>query len=339
MKIGKILSSGFLGLLIMLGHGFAQSPTAQDPRLIEAAKKEGDLVWYTSMSISDSQPLLDAFEKKYPFIKSKLVRASSEKTLNRIITETRGGKWDFDVVALSEVGALVQRNLTSPYISPEGEVYSPKFKDPKGHWTAIYNNYYVIGYNTNLVAKKEAPKDWKDFLDPRWKGKISIDQEEYEWFATLNRDWGREKAEKYMKALARQDIQWRKGHTLIAQLMGAGEFPLAIAYAHRIESMKKKGAPVEWVDTVDPVVVSTNGIAVSAKPNHPNAAKLFIDFTLSKEGQNIIRSANRIPARPDVEPLSPKMDQAKLKFEVVPPDMSTRLNEHVENFRRVFNLL
>jgi iron(III) transport system substrate-binding protein len=338
MKIITIICSGFLALLITLNDGFTQSRTATDSGLIEAAKKEGELVWYTSMSISDSRPLLDAFEKKYPFIKSKLVRASSEKTLNRIITETRGGKWDFDVVALSEVGALVQRNLTSPYVSAEAKTYSPKFKDPKGHWTAIYNNYYVIGYNTNLVSKQEAPKDWEDFLDPKWKGKISIDQEEYEWFATLNRDWGREKAERYMKALAQQNIQWRKGHTLIAQLMSAGEFPVAIAYAHRIESMKKKGAPVEWVDTVDPVVVSTNGIAISAKPNHPNAAKLFIDFVLSKEGQNIIRSANRIPARSDVEPLSPKMDQAKLKFEVVPPDMSTRLNEYVESFRRVFDL-
>jgi hypothetical protein len=97
MKIITIICSGFLALLITLNHGFTQSRTATDPGLIEAAKKEGELVWYTSMSISDSRPLLDAFEKKYPFIKSKLVRASSEKTLNRIITETRGGRWDFDV--------------------------------------------------------------------------------------------------------------------------------------------------------------------------------------------------------------------------------------------------
>ena len=338
MKFITMTLSAFLVLSLMLNPGFTQSETGPDPKLIEGAKKEGELVWYTSMSISDSRPLLDAFEKKYPFIKAKLFRASSEKTLNRILTETRAGKWDFDTVALSEVGVLVNNNLTSPYISPESKAYIPKFKHPKGHWTALYNNYYVIGYNTKMVSAKDAPKDWADFLDPKWKGKISIDQEEYEWFATLNRDWGREKAQKYMKALANQDIQWRKGHTLIAQLMSAGEFPVAIVYAHRIESMKKKGAPVEWVNSVDPVVVSTNGIAISAKPQHPNAAKLFIDFALSKEGQNIIRKENRIPARSDVDPLSPRMDQAKLKFEVVPEDMSTRYKEYVEEFRKIFNL-
>jgi len=332
---------GFVALLLLLSPAipaFTQSQSGSNQALIDGAKKEGEFVWYTSMSVSDSKPLLDAFEKKYPFIKGKLLRASSEKTLNRIITETRGGKWDFDVVALSEVGVLAERKLTSPYVSPEAKAYSAKFKDPNGHWTALYNNYYVIGYNTNLVSAKDAPKDWQDFLDPKWKGKISIDQEEYEWFATLNRDWGREKAQKYMQALAKQDIQWRKGHTLIAQLMSAGEFPVAIVYAHRIESMKKEGAPVDWVSTVDPVVVATNGIAISAKPKHPNAAKLFVDFALSKEGQNIIRKENRIPARSDVEPLSPKMDQARLKFEVVPEDMTTRLNDYVSDFRKIFNL-
>jgi len=336
MKSLTMAFAGFLALLLFFDPRAAQSDSSS--ALIDAAKKEGEFVWYTSMSVSDSRPLLDAFEKKYPFIKGKLFRASSEKILNRILTETRAGEWGFDTVALSEIGFLVENNLTSPYVSPVAKAYIPKFKDPQMHWTALYNNYYVIGYNTNLVSAKDAPKDWKDFLDPKWKGKISIDQEEYEWFATLGRDWGREKADKYMKALANQNIQWRKGHTLIAQLMSAGEFPLAIVYAHRIESMKKKGAPVEWVNTIDPVVVSTNGIALSAKPQHPNAAKLFIDFALSKEGQNIIRSENRIPARSDVDPLSPKMDQAKLNIEVVPQDMSTRLNEYVEGFRKIFNL-
>jgi len=338
MKFLTMAFAGSLALLLLFDPRVTQSETGPNSALIDAAKKEGEVVWYTSMNVSDSRPLLDAFEKKYPFIKGKLFRASSEKTLNRILTETRAGEWGFDTVALSEIGFLVENNLTSPYVSPESKAYIAKFKDPKGHWTALYNNYYVIGYNTNMVSAKDAPKDWEDFLDPKWKGKISIDQEEYEWFATLNRDWGKEKAQKYMKALANQNIQWRKGHTLIANLMSAGEFPVAIVYAHRIESMKKKGAPVEWVNTVDPVVVSTNGIAISAKPKHPNAAKLFIDFALSKEGQNIIRNENRIPARSDVDPLSPKMDQAKLNFEVVPQDMSTRLKEYVERFREVFNL-
>lgn len=159
MKIITIICSGFLALLITLNHGFTQSRTATDSGLIEAAKKEGELVWYTSMSISDSRPLLDAFEKKYPFIKSKLVRASSEKTLNRIITETRGGKWDFDVVALSEVGALVQRNLTSPYVSAEAKTYSPKFKEPKLKSALTWRSSpsFATGRRTEVSPREPAP--------------------------------------------------------------------------------------------------------------------------------------------------------------------------------------
>jgi iron(III) transport system substrate-binding protein len=87
----------------------------------------------------------------------------------------------------------------------------------------------------------------EDLLDPKWKGRISIDQEQYSWFGTLHKAWGRERAQKYMRAIAKQDIQWRKGHTLIAQLMSAGEFPLGVVYAHRTEEMKTRGAPIDWI--------------------------------------------------------------------------------------------
>lgn len=307
-------------------------------RFLDGAKKEGKLVWYTSMRITDSKPLLEAFEKQYPFIKTELFRSSGEKTLNRIMTETRAGRWEFDVVALSEIGLLVERKLLSPYVSPETKAYIPEFKDAAGYWTAVYNNYYVIGYNTKLVSEKEAPKDWRDLLDPKWKEKISIDQEEYPWYATLVAAWGKEKAQSYMKRLANQSIQWRKGHTLIAQLLSAGEFPVAIVYAHGAERLKKKGAPVDWVNTLDPIVVSANSIGVSAKPNNPNTAKLFIDFVLSKKAQEMIRSFFRIPARMDVEPLSPRMDQTKLKLKVVPHDTATQYNEYIKEFRQIFGL-
>jgi iron(III) transport system substrate-binding protein len=316
----------------------ARGQSEHTAALIEGANKEGKLVWYTSMRITDSKPLLEAFEKHYPFVKTELFRASGEKTLNRILTETRAGRWEFDLVALSEIGLLVERKLLSPYVSPEAKAYIPEFKDPAGYWTGVYNNYYVIGYNTKLVAEKEAPKRWDDLLEPKWKGKISIDQEEYPWYATLLAAWGREKTRNYMKALANQNIQWRKGHTLIAELMGAGEFPVAIVYAHGAERLKKKGAPIDWVNTVDPIVVSVNSIGMSAKPNHPNAARLFIDFVLSKKAQEMIRSFFRIPARMDVEPLSPKMDQAKLKLKAVPQDTTERYNEYVKEFRQIFGL-
>ncbi|MFQ5851819.1 MAG: ABC transporter substrate-binding protein [Candidatus Binatia bacterium] len=324
--------------LWLIGVPRAWGQSQHTARLIEGAKREGKLVWYTSMSIAESKPLLDIFEKKYPFVNGELFRASGEKTMNRIITETRAGRWGFDVVSLSEIGTLIERKLISPYRSPEAKAHTQEFRDPEGKWTGVYNNYYVIGYNTDQVSEAEAPKDWEDLLDPKWKSKISIDREEYPWYATLVAAWGKEKAQKYMKALAQQGIQWRKGHTLITQLMGAGEFPVAIVYAHRTESLKKKGAPIEWVNTLDPIVVSVNAIALSVKPNSPNTARLFIDFILSKEAQEKIRSFYRIPARSDVEPLSPKMDPAKLRLKVVPKDIGKRYNQYVREFRSIFGL-
>jgi len=329
----------FCAFLWSLGSIPASGQSEHSARLIEGAKNEGRLVWYTAMGASDANLLVEVFKKKYPFVVNvDLFRGTAEKTLNRILIETRAGRWEFDLAAMVEIDILVHHRLLSPYVSPETKAYLQEFKDRDGHWTGIFVNYYVLGYNTNLVSEKEAPKRWEDLLDPKWKGNISIDQEEYPWYATLLAAWGRERTERYLEALARQNIRWHKGHTLIAQLMAAGEFPVAIVYAHRIEEMKKKGAPVDWTNTLNPIVASVSGIGLSSKPNHPNTAKLFIDFVLSREGQAMIRSFNRIPARSDVEPLAPKLDQTKLRLKAVPPDIGTRYNEYVQEFRRIFGL-
>ncbi len=321
-------------LLLLARAGWAQN----DTKLIEATKKEGKLVWYTSTSVTESKPLLDDFEKLYPFLRGEIFRASGEKTLNRIMTEGRAGRWDFDVVTISEVDALMDAKLLAPYKSPEAKNFISEFKDPDGYWTADYVNYMTVGYNPKLVSDKEAPKSWEDLLDGKWKGKLAMDQEEYTWYATLKKTWGKEKTLKYMRALAKQNIEWRKGHTLITQMMAAGEFPLSIVYAHRSEGMKQKGAPVEWVNTVNPIVVTLNSAGLSPKPAHPNVARLFIDFILSKPAQLRIRSLNRIPARADVEPLSPRMEQSKLKLKTTPPETNAEFKETIREFREVFGL-
>ncbi|HEY2988821.1 MAG TPA: extracellular solute-binding protein [Candidatus Binatia bacterium] len=334
----KLAALSLCFLFLVSGHESVSAQADHTAKLIEGARKEGHVSWYTSMNVNESKPLADDFEKLYPFIKVELFRSSGEKVQNRVTTETRAGRWSFDVAGLSEIGTLIEHKLISPYVSPESKNYLKELKDPAGYWAAVYLNYYVLGYNTRQLSEKDAPRRWDDLLDPRWNGKISIDQEEYPWYVTLLDAWGREKTNKYMTALAKQNIQWRKGHALIAQLMGAGEFPLAIVYAHRIESDKKRGAPVEWVNTLDPIVVSVHSLGLSARPNHPNAAKLFMDFILSKPSQEKIRSLNRVPARSDVEPPSPKMQQSKLKLHVVPHDTATRYNEYVRDFRRLFGL-
>ena len=153
---------------------------SQDDRAkqIEAARKEGKLVWYTSTNLTESKPLLNDFEKQYPFIKGEIFRASGEVTLNRIFTETRGGKWNFDVVMGNEFDVLMDAKLLAPYKSPESKNFLAEFKDPKDYWCAVYVVYRTIGYNSKLIAEKDAPKRWEDLLDTKWKGKIPIEEEE-----------------------------------------------------------------------------------------------------------------------------------------------------------------
>jgi ABC-type Fe3+ transport system substrate-binding protein len=165
-----------------------------------------------------------------------------------------------------------------------------------------------------------------------------MDSTDYDWFGTLATVWGKEKAVQYMHRLAKQEPLWRRGHGLTAQLLGAGETPLAWAYNFRIERMKNEGAPVEWIETFNPIVVTLSGIALSAKPTSPNAAKLLIDFATSKKGQEMIRGMRRIPARTDIEPLSAKMDQSKLKLKAVPKEVYANLDEYAREFRKIFGL-
>ena len=333
-----LVSLGLSVILLSVGAPAAWGQADEKSKLVEGAKKEGKLIWYTSTNVTESKPLLDDFEKQHPFVKGEIFRASGEKTLNRIITEARAGRSEFDLVTISEVDALIEAKMLQPYRSPEAKSFISEFKEPNGYWTAIYINYATIGYNPKLVSEKEAPKQWEDLLDAKWRSKLSIDQEQYPWYGTLHKAWGRERAQKYMRALAKQNIQWRKGHTLIAQLMAAGEFPLGVVYAHRIEEMKQRGAPVEWVNTVNPIVVTVNAAGIAAKPQHPNTAKLFYDYLLSRPAQQRLRTLRRIPARPDIEPFSPRMEQSKLKLQVEPSQTGPQFNQTIKEFREIFGL-
>jgi iron(III) transport system substrate-binding protein len=326
-------------LLLSVFHlGFSFRSVAQDShtqKLIDGAKKEGALVWYMSASIEDAQAILLAFNKKYPFLKTDFFRAGSARLFNRIMNEARAGKVLFDLVAVRglETHQLVKAGLLQPYVSPESAAYPAGFKDSKGYWVDYFDSYNVIGYNTQLVAREQAPKSWEDLLDPKWKGKIALDEENFSWYGAMTQKWGKEKTQRYMRALAKQDIQLRNGQTLIAQLMAAGEFSVAMVLAHRIEKMKEQGAPVAWVTTLDPVTVSLHPIGIAAKAPHPNAAKLFVDFILSKDGQQLLLSIERTPARPGIDT---KMEARKLKLFPMPPELGERYEQFQKEFREIF---
>ena len=281
-----------------------------------AAKREGELVFYSATRAEDTDQVVKAFTKKYPFIKGSYYRAGGDPLLQRILTEARAGKHLFDVVTAlgTQIIMLKDKGLLTPYRSAHQSAYAKGFYDPDGYWTDTYDLYVTLAYNTKMVPKDAAPKNWEELLDPRWKdGKICLDLRRHDWFYALMEVMGPNKGKNFMERLRDQKPVFRQGNTLIQQLMTAGEFPLAITYAHTVEYTRSRGAPIDWV-AMDPMIAISEPIALYRHAPHPNVGKLFIDFMLSQEGANLLRAQQRIPARLDVEPLTARLNPKNLKL-------------------------
>ena len=317
---------------------FHEIVAGADNSVVEGARREGKVVFYTVMG--ESLQISQEFEKIYPFIKVEVLRATVYPLLNRILNEARAGMYRYDVVrqAAFPMNMLIQKGLVQPYLSPERRWYEKGWKDEKGYWTSTDDNYYVIGYNTTLIAKADAPRDWEDLLAPKWRAKIGMDSDNHVLYGGLEQRWGREKASAFFKKLAQQEIQFRKGNTLVAQLIAAGEFSLGFVYAHRVELMKSQGAPIDWVPTMNPIVNTIGPLALGAKPEHPNAGKLLIDFALSKEGQRLVQALYRIPSRSDLEPRTPNLSRQHLHLLPLSPSLADRNEDWLRTFRSIFGL-
>jgi iron(III) transport system substrate-binding protein len=335
LKAGR--DNGFILVLVILATAFYAWAQSED-ELIRGAKTEGKVVFWSSMRIEDSRALAAGFEAKFPFIKVDIFRAGGEQIVNRALAEHLAGKTTYDVLNAFALKVVQNKGLLQSYAAPEATHYPAGFRDPQHYWVSLYSGYNVIGYNTKLVSKADAPKSWDDLLHPRWKGKLGMDDEEYFWHAGMLKYWGEEKGKRYMEALSRQGLQFRNGHALLADLLSVGEFPVTVVvYPDHIEMMKAKGQPVEWVKTTDPILVNLAPVGVAAKAPQPNAAKLLLNYSISREGQEILQKARRASARHDVPPVVPDMDPRKLKLVALDPDIPTNA-EYIKDFRRVFAL-
>jgi iron(III) transport system substrate-binding protein len=291
--------------------------------LAEGAKKEGEVMLYTSLVPEDLTALGAAFEKKYG-VKLKTWRANSEKVLQRAVTEARAGRNDADVVETNgpQLESLYREKGLQPLRSPHLKDLMPQAVQAHGHWVGTRINMFVQSYNTNLVKKEELPRTYQDLAHPRWKGRLGIEAEDEDWFAMIIKELGEEAGLRTFREIARVNgLSVRKGHTLLAGLVASGEIPLALTtYSHGAEKMKQKGAPVEWF-AIAPAIGRANGIGVVRKPAHPHAAALFVDFLLSPEGQQILQKGGYVPANLRVEDRAQKLP---LKF----VDPAVILDEH-----------
>ncbi|MGE5305205.1 MAG: ABC transporter substrate-binding protein [Alphaproteobacteria bacterium] len=317
----------FTGLLPLAVYG-------QDMK--QKAEAEGSVVFYATFNANDSKALADGFKQLYPKIDATFYRTTDSQLMERILTENRAGRnlWDV-VIATNFYGHnLKKRGMLAAYDSPERKHFRDGYKDPQATWTSIYTNYAAFGYNTNGVSKGSIPKGYTDLLKSEWTGQIGLEARAYEWFGTMIKAMGQEKGLAFMRQLAKQ-VQLRSGRTLIAQLVAAGEFRGSVAaYSQTFEALKPNGAPVDWV-YLNPVYANIHPTGISSKAPHPNAARLFMDFVLSKRGQEIMRDVNRIPDRVDVLPLQPRLVEG-IKPVFAPVDVIENFERYAKMFGDIF---
>jgi iron(III) transport system substrate-binding protein len=275
-------------------------------RLLDGAKKEGTVTLYSSGVIDDTNAITGAFEKKYG-VPVKLWRGSSEDILRRAVTEHRGGRDDVDVAetAGTEMEGLRREQLLQEITSPVFADLIPQAVAPHRPWVTSRLSIFTAAFNTALIKPADAPKSYDDLTDPKWKGKLGVEADDGNWFMAVADMLGEDKTVAlFRKIVATNGMSLRKGHTLLSNLVVAGEVPLALTvYGYRINELKAKGAPIDGV-VLPPAVALPTGIAVFAKAPHPYAAALFMDFFLS-DGQRILAARGNVPTNHTVQELPP----------------------------------
>jgi iron(III) transport system substrate-binding protein len=276
-------------------------PGSGAARLVDAAKAEGELTVYTSMTSDVIQAVSDAFTEAYG-IDVNVYRAGSETVLQRIDQEQKANFQGNDVVETNflEMFEMSQLGYLSPFPgdAKNAVVEAGRFDD----WTATRFNNFVVSWNSNLVPSGQEPKTWEELADPKWKGKISMEAGDFDWFLSLWGYWKEQgKTDEQIGALFKgiaSNALIVSGHTVQGELLAAGEFSVAVSnYSYLVERVRKNGGPVAWKPTVQPVIARPNGVGLMRTAAHPAAALLFADWLLT-DGQKVIAEQGLTPSTP-----------------------------------------
>jgi iron(III) transport system substrate-binding protein len=295
-------------VLVVCFVAFALASTGGAASIVDKAKAEGKLIFYTSMDSKTANKLADNFGKKYGITPS-VFRSGTGKVLAKVEAEFAANKPMWDVCQVSDMAPFIvwqRKGLLAKY-KPKGFAkFFDYMKDPDGHWLAVKSNTSVIAFNTNKIKKAEAPKSWKGLLDPKWKGMISMSNPYYAGTTAVNiaciveiHGWD------YYRALAKNQPFIGDSHGALQTMMISAERPLLPG--------KYKGQPCDVVYPAEGVTLSPGPAGILKKAAHPNAAKLFMDYICSKEAQEIIAAKYYYPGREDV-PAKGQPSLGKLKF-------------------------
>jgi iron(III) transport system substrate-binding protein len=271
-------------------------------RLAEGARKEGELLLYSSLTQEDQLRIAEDFKKKYG-VTLKFWRGSQSNILQRVTSEARAGRFEFDVIETNapQLEAIAREGLLQRMDSPLAEQeLLPETVPAHGEWMPDRLNLVVYAYNTSLVKGSELPKTWADLLTAQWKNRIGMEATNVEWFAAVVESMGEPAGLEQFRRMGENGIAVRTGHTASTGRVIAGEIPLMMGvYSHDVDRMKAKGAPIDWF-VLSPAVVLPSAVAVSRRAPHPHAAALFYDYMLT-DGQRFYPEVFRVPANKSFE--------------------------------------
>lgn len=315
-----------------------RKPAEERLRLLtDGAKKERVLSFYGSAPVNNSQDVIRAFNKLYPFIEVRYTRLGAPALVNRLSTEYQAGLHNADLISIRGTlfPQLIDRKVVAKYTSPMAGVMRPGFADKEGYVSSLYSTGYAFIYNTRNVRAAEAPRSFEDLLNPRWKGRLVMDREEYDIYAGMIDVMGQSKANALLKRLAEeQRLTLKRGHTLISQLVAAGEHDLFVdGYVQNAVQLKAAKAPVDLAFTNPTLVKPPSALGIASKAPHPYAAALMVDFYLSQEAQEILsQKLGYWTVHKDVRWLQ----ESPNDLHVVPQlEWGRKYNQLVQDFRKI----
>jgi ABC-type Fe3+ transport system substrate-binding protein len=270
----------------------AQYKGADRTQVLEARAREegGPVVIYSNGTVM--QPLLNQFEKKYPFLKVQLVTGDAATISRRVTDEYKAGRHDVDGFETSIEGLILpgQQGVLQAYYSPELTNYPDKVKSPQGYWTIVRESYIGLGFNTNKLKEAEVPHSYHELGDPKWKGRMAVSDSTSTGANLVGAMLTREN-EEFVRSLKAQNIRVIQGTgRVVADLIISGEVDLSpTIYNSHVADSASKGAPIAWV-ALEPDYVTEVVFAIASQAPHPAATLLLADYLLSKEGQELYQT-------------------------------------------------
>ncbi len=341
----RVITIAALALAAGTVAGTAQEFEPWEQELYEAAREEGEIIWYVSQTTSEfAETVCQAFEARYEGVDCNPIRATGSVTFQRVMQEVQAGSVQGDVYSSNDETDFVELNKVkalTAYVPNNIEHMSPSLREasnPDGYWFASNVSPYGIAYNTELVSEEEAPKNWTDLLDPKWKDQLAIAHPSFSgsmgMFAIAMRDkYGWEFFEKMEQNKPHIGRSIADGYNLVV----SGERKVAVVPVSLSFAGEAEGKPVKTVFPTDGLMLPPSGTGILANAPHPNAARLFAEFMLGSDYAKLLAENRRYPLRDDVELTIPSLKDVELLV-VDPETAGEALIEVQELFRDTFGI-